>query len=72
MLHLLGVRSRTPLDGRVLTEALVDGGPAPTVEIKTIEATRDTGIFRWKQYLKYSQVGNAIYFDEGNGEPAWK
>lgn len=72
VLHLLGVKPKTPLDGRVLTEALVNGGPAPTMETKTIEAARDTGIFRWKQYLKFSQVGNAIYFDEGNGEPSWK
>jgi arylsulfatase A-like enzyme len=72
VLHILGVKPKTPLDGRVLTEALANGGPAPTAETKTLEATRETGIFRWKQYLKYSQVGNAIYFDEGNGEPAWR
>lgn len=72
VLHILGVKPRTLLDGRVLTEALVDGGPAPAVEAQTLEATRDTGIFHWRQYLKYSRVGNVIYFDEGNGEPSWK
>ena len=72
VLHILGVKSSTPMDGRVLSEALVDGGPAPTVDTQTMEASRDSGIFHWKQYLKYSRVGQAIYFDEGNGEPAWK
>ena len=72
MLHILGVKPKTPLDGRVLTEALVNGGPEPTAETKTLEATRDIGIFRWKQYLRQSQVGNTIYFDEGNGEPTCK
>ena len=72
VLHILGVKPKTLLDGRVLTEALVDGGAEPTVETKNLEATRDIGIFRWRQYLKYSQVGNAIYFDEGNGEPGWR
>jgi arylsulfatase A-like enzyme len=72
VLHILGVESKTPLDGRVLTEALVDGGPQPTVETETLKANRDSGIFHWEQYLKYSRVGHAIYFDEGNGEPAWK
>lgn len=72
VLHLLGVKSSTPLDGRVLSEALI-GGTVPThVETKTIEATRDIGIFRWKQYLKYSQVDHAIYFDEANSELEWK
>jgi len=72
VLHILGVKPKTLLDGRVLTEALVGGGAEPMVETKTLEATRSTGIFHWRQYLKYSQVGNTIYFDEGNGEPSWK
>lgn len=72
VLHILGVKPKTPLDGRVLTEALVGGGPAPTVETKTLEASREVGIFRWTQYLKYSTVGHAVYYHEGNGAPAWK
>ena len=71
VLNILGVKPSKKLDGRVLTEALV-GGSVPTVEHKTIEASRDTGIFRWKQYLKQSQVGNTVYFDEANGAPQWK
>lgn len=71
VLHILGIKPATKLDGRVLAEALV-GGDAPTVETKTFEASRDTGIFRWKQYLKQSQVGNTVYFDEANGAPQWR
>jgi hypothetical protein len=37
-------------------------------ETKTVEATRDVGLFRWHQYLKYTTFDGAIYFDEGNGE----
>ena len=39
----------------------------PGPEVKTIEATRDLGLFRWRQYLKYTSVGDAVYYDEANG-----
>lgn len=64
VLHLLGISSQEKMDGRVLSEALVNPpvkNPAP--ETKTIEAT--TG--RWRQYLRVTSFGGAIYFDEGNG-----
>jgi arylsulfatase A-like enzyme len=63
VLHLLGVPQPAgdPLDGRVLEEALVGRSPPSVVPtVKTIDANRDLGLFRWHQYL--------IYFDEGNGE----
>jgi hypothetical protein len=61
------------MDGRVLHEALSTGtGSAPKPEQKTIEASRDVGYFRWHQYLKFSTVGDSIYFDEGNGEAVLK
>lgn len=69
VLHLLGVKPTVPMDGRVLHEALLGGGPAPTPVTRTLEATRNSGLFRWQQYLKYTTVGDTIYFDEGNGEP---
>ncbi len=72
VLHLLGVKPLKPMDGRVLTEALKNGGPAPAPETKTVEAARDSGLFQWRQYLKYTTVGETIYFDEGNGEPVPK
>jgi len=73
ILHLLGVKPTKPMDGRVLHEALVaHKGPAPKVNVKKIEASRETGLFRWTQYLQFSEVNGTIYFDEGNGEPALK
>ena len=35
-----------------------------------LEASRDLGLFRWQQYLKFSTVGTTRYFDEGNGQPS--
>jgi predicted AlkP superfamily pyrophosphatase or phosphodiesterase len=70
VLHLLGIKQNVPMDGRVLHEALVDGPATTPSTTKTIEATRELALFRWRQYLKFTTAGNAIYFDEGNGEPA--
>jgi len=68
VLHLLGVNPPKPMDGRVLREALAaDTGPAPKVKTDRIEASRTLGLFRWSQYLKFSEVDGAVYFDEGNG-----
>jgi arylsulfatase A-like enzyme len=70
ILHILGVEqpSSSPMDGRVLYEALANNTASiPTAETKTLEASRDLPLFRWRQYLKYTQVGSSVYFDEGNG-----
>jgi arylsulfatase A-like enzyme len=73
VLHLLGVKPIQPMDGRVLHEALVQSkGPAPKVNVKRIEASRETGLFRWSHYLQFSEVNGTVYFDEGNGEPVAK
>jgi hypothetical protein len=32
-----------------------------------MEASVNIGLFRWEQYLKFCEIGDAIYFDEGNG-----
>ena len=73
ILWLLGVPPVNPMDGRVLHEALIPSKEAaPKVNVKKIEATRDIGLFRWKQYLQYSEVNGAVYFDEGNGEAVLK
>lgn len=69
VLHLLGVKPTVPMDGRVLHEALVNGGPVPAPETRTIEASRNSGLFRWQQYLKFTTVGTTTYFDEGTGSP---
>ena len=73
VLHLLGVTSPTPMDGRVLSEAFAAGGESvPQPVERRLEATRDIGFLRWTQYLKYTEVGHAVYFDEGNGEAVLK
>jgi arylsulfatase A-like enzyme len=73
VLWILGVKPPEPMDGRILTEALVSG-PSLSLkpEQKTIEASRELGMFRWHQYLKFTTLGKAIYFDEGNGESVLK
>jgi arylsulfatase A-like enzyme len=75
ILHLLGVPQPvdSPMDGRVLEEALVNGVVPPEQPVsKTIEASQDVGLFRWHQYLKFTEYAGRIYFDEGNGEPVPK
>jgi predicted AlkP superfamily pyrophosphatase or phosphodiesterase len=69
ILWLLGVPAKAPMDGRVLAEALADSqlDPAKPVE-KTLEAQADLGFLAWHQYVKVTQVGNATYYEEGNGE----
>jgi predicted AlkP superfamily pyrophosphatase or phosphodiesterase len=73
ILWILGIQPPQRMDGRILTEAL-EGHPAgaPKAEQKTIEASTEDGLFRWRQYLKFSTVGESIYFDEGNGEAVRK
>jgi hypothetical protein len=57
------------MDGRVLNEALNDPQQEPPKPVeKTIEAQRDLGFLSWHQFLKFIQVGNAVYYEEGNGE----
>ena len=68
ILHILGLEPPVPMDGRVLQEAFAGAGTdTPAPEVKTIEATREVGLFRWKQYLRYTKVGPSIYYDEANG-----
>jgi arylsulfatase A-like enzyme len=72
ILHILGVRqpSKYPMDGRVLEEALVGtSGSSEKPVTQTVEASRDIGILRWHQYLKFTKYSGRLYFDEGNGEP---
>ncbi len=69
ILWLLGVKAPPTMDGRVLHEALAQSPvKPPKPETKTIEASRKSGLFHWRQYLKFSTVGTTRYFDEGNGQ----
>jgi hypothetical protein len=69
ILRILGITARQQLDGRILSEAMINiDAPTLKPETKTIEATKDFGSRLWRQTLKISQVGSTIYLDEGNGE----
>ena len=68
VLWILGVTPPKPLDGRVLHEALAASRVTPpSPETRTLRAAHDMGWFVWRQYLRSTQVGQTIYFDEGNG-----
>ena len=73
VLHVLGLKPREPMDGRVLHEALAGfTGPAPVVKERKLEAGRRVGFMQWDQYLKISEVDGATYYDEGNGDLRFK
>src|SRR5262249_50240941 len=73
ILWLLGVEPAAPLDGRVLHEAFVSSdGSVPAPVERRLDATRRVGFRGWSQYLKFIEVGNAVYFDEGNEEAVFK
>jgi arylsulfatase A-like enzyme len=72
-LQILQIKSGTKMDGRILSEALVNGeSAAAKPETRTIEATRRFPTGTWHQSLQISRVGTTVYLDEGNGrfEPA--
>jgi hypothetical protein len=55
------------MDGRVLSEALVDSDAKPVATEKTLEAQRDLGDSAWHQHLRTATVTGVTYFMEGNG-----
>ena len=68
ILRILGITPPQQLDGRVLSEAMVNiDAPALKPETKTIKATKDFPPGTWRQSLQISRVGSTIYLDEGNG-----
>jgi arylsulfatase A-like enzyme len=73
VLAILGIPQPNPMDGRVLTEAMVGSTNAPAKpDRQTLEASRDLGFRLWHQYLTFSRVGSVAYYDEGNGESRLK
>jgi hypothetical protein len=66
ILEILGIKA-PPMDGRVLTEAMINRPPAEKSRTETLEASREFPRAFWRQHLKISRVGRTIYFDEGNG-----
>jgi predicted AlkP superfamily pyrophosphatase or phosphodiesterase len=70
ILHIVGIKAPQEMDGRVLSEAMVNVDQVPAggkAETKTIEAKKDFAAGTWRQSLKTSRVGSTIYLDEGNG-----
>jgi len=70
ILRILGIKPLQPLDGRILSEAMVTADSVTAglkPETKTIEAKKDLAAGTWRQSLQISRVGSTIYLDEGNG-----
>ena len=70
ILHVLGIKPASRIDGRILFEAMTDSDPATATskpEIKKIEATKDFPSGSWRQSLQISRVGSSIYLDQGIG-----
>lgn len=68
ILKLLGVNPSSPMDGRVLQEALNGNDipiPAAGQRMLLSQAMLPNGQIR-RQYLQYSTVGSYTYLDEGN------
>ena len=70
ILHILGIKAPQEMDGRVLSEAMIDVDQVATgrePETNTIEAKKDFAAGTWRQSMKISRVGSTTYLDEGNG-----
>ncbi len=70
ILHILGIEAPQQMDGRVLSEAMVNADQAPAAgktEANTIEGEKDFASGSWRQSLRISRVASTVYFDEGNG-----
>jgi arylsulfatase A-like enzyme len=79
ILKILGIAAPHPMDGRVLSEAMVKSanrtdssrgeiGKEPLKpQTETIEATKNFSSGTWRQALHISRVGSTTYLDDGNG-----
>jgi arylsulfatase A-like enzyme len=68
LLWLMDIKPSEPLDGRVLSEALVgDAPPLRGIEIGRREAKREFKAANWEQFLKFTEVNGVRYLEEGNG-----
>jgi predicted AlkP superfamily pyrophosphatase or phosphodiesterase len=65
---ILGINPSSPMDGRVLEEAMASANSSPPqATTENLEATKKFPDGEWRQRLRISRVGSTIYFDEGNG-----
>ncbi|MBI3851877.1 MAG: alkaline phosphatase family protein [Verrucomicrobia bacterium] len=68
VLWIFGIKSPLPMDGRVLTEALMSSAPeVGASKTARLEAKKVHDKFVWQQYLKTTKVNGVTYIDEGNG-----
>ena len=68
ILWLLGVKPEEPMDGRVLSEALMLEAPKVGKAItRHLKAEHVFGNSTWSQHLEISSVNGTVYFDEGDG-----
>jgi hypothetical protein len=68
ILWLLGVKPEEPMDGRVLSEALmVEATEVDKPVTRRIETQCVGENSTWSQYLQISSVNGTVYFDEGDG-----
>ena len=70
ILSILGINAPQEMDGRILSEAMVNADQVAAqgkAEPKAIEAKRDFPKGTWRQSLQISRVGSTVYLDEGNG-----
>ena len=67
ILNILGVSPAQKMDGRILSEALINNKQTAKPTSETVEAMKKFPSGTWRQTLKISRVGSTIYLDEGNG-----
>ena len=68
LLWLMNVPTESPLDGRVLSEALTGAGPPLRgAELGRRDARNEFKNGVWTLYLKFTEVNGVRYLDEGNG-----
>jgi len=71
ILQILGIKATQRLDGRVLSEAMVNGEPSDW-KTKTIEAEKNFPTGTWRQSLQIARIGSTTYITEGDGAFKWK
>lgn len=68
LLWLMNIAPSAPLDGRVLSEALLgEAPPLKSVELARRDAQCKLQNGVWNQYLKFTEVNGVRYLEEGNG-----
>jgi arylsulfatase A-like enzyme len=68
ILRILGITPSQKMDGRVLSEGLVNIDiSVPRPEASEVDGAKNFASGTWRQTLKISRVDSTIYLDEGNG-----